>query len=155
MRAMGEVKRRSTQEQLDDLVARFVEADADIAALQEGARAASLRADVSEGLAAGESKRIDALEARAGIDREMIRELQADGLVAQEHVANLEAALQTARMIGAAVGIIMSFYGVPEIAAFDILRKASMDRNVKLRAVADEVVQTGSAGGLPPRHQAG
>jgi AmiR/NasT family two-component response regulator len=52
-------------------------------------------------------------------------------------------------MIGAAVGIIMAFYGVTESAAFQMLKKTSMDRNVKLRAVAEEVVLTGSADGLP------
>lgn len=123
---------------------------ADIEALQEGARRSVQRADRSEERADTAAQRVDALQARVDIDQELIRELQAEGLVSREHATNLEAALQTSRMIGAAVGIVMAFYGVTESAAFELLRQASMDGNRRLRAVAEEVVLTGKSQGLPP-----
>jgi hypothetical protein len=133
-----------TQQQLDDLRALVAGNHADIAALREGAADATRRADA-------EAARFDTLEARARVDHDMIVELQADGLLSREHAENLEAALQSSRLIGAAVGIVMAFYGVPEGDAFEILKKASMDSNLKLRVLAEEVVVTRGARGLPPR----
>ena len=96
--------RGTPQEQIDRLTARLTGAEGDVAALLAGAQRASERADISEGKAANDSVRIDELETNTEMDRVLIRELQADGLLSQEHAANLEAALATSRMIGAAVG---------------------------------------------------
>jgi hypothetical protein len=148
---MGGQNNRDPQRQLDDLAARLSGAEAGIAALEEGAQQSSRRADLSDERMQANSNRISELEDRGAVDREMILALQAEGLVSREEAANLRDALATSRMIGAAVGIIMAFYGVTETGAFDILKKASMDNNVKLRAVAEEVVLTGSANGLPSR----
>jgi AmiR/NasT family two-component response regulator len=81
----------------------------------------------------------------------MITELQAEGLITSEQVTHLEAALETARVIGAAVGVIMTLHRISQVEAFRILKKASMDGNRKLRLVAEEVVLTGHAPGLPSR----
>lgn len=148
---MGGAPERDLQQQLDEVRARLAAVEACLGALQEDVRRAGRRADASEALAAEESERIGALETRGEVDREMIRELQAEGLISREHASHLEAALQTSRMIGAAVGIIMAFYGVTESGAFELLRRASADGNRKLRAVAEEVVLTGRTAGLPPR----
>ena len=88
--------------------------------------------------------RIGNLEERGVVDRALLLELQADGLVAKEHAENLEKALATSRIIGAAVGIVMARHGLTEAPAFDVLCKLSMDTNRKLRDVADEVVLTGA-----------
>ena len=97
---------------------------------------------------AEDSRRIDELEARVALNREVILELQGDGLVAREHVQNLEAALESARVIGAAVGIVMAEYRCTQADAFETLKKASQDHNVKLRRLAEGLVLTGDVGAL-------
>lgn len=140
----------STEQQLEDLATQVHGQRADIEALQSLAEEASRRAEAIEERADLEGRRVDALEARADVDREIIRELQAEGLVDREHARNLEAALQTSRVIGAAVGITMAFHGVTETMAFELLRKASNDRNCKLRSLAQQVVLTGDVRDLQP-----
>lgn len=116
------------------------------------------RADAAEGRnneenvrARDDRRRLADLEGRVDAHDEMIHELQAEGLITSEQVTNLEAALETARVIGAAVGVIMTLHHVSQVEAFRILKKASMDGNRKLRLVAEEVVLTGHAPGLPSR----
>ena len=116
------------------------------------------RADTADGRTAAEDvrsrddrRRIADVEGRLDVHEELIAELQAEGLISSEHAAHLEVALQTARMIGAAVGIVMTVYRVGEVEAFELLKKASMEGNRKLRLVAEEVVRTGNAPGLPSR----
>ena len=94
-------------------------------------------------------RRADASEERAEIDRALIAELQAEGLIQQAHAENLEAALRTSRTIGAALGIVMTHRRVDEGDAFQILRRASQDSNTKLHAIADDVVSTGDVSWLP------
>lgn len=57
--------------------------------------------------------------------------------------ANLERALSTSRMIGIAIGILMSENHITEKQAFGMLRESSQRLNRKLRDVADEVTETG------------
>ncbi|WP_393100125.1 ANTAR domain-containing protein [Streptomyces sp. LN325] len=56
-------------------------------------------------------------------------------------------ALETRHEIGEAMGILMERYGLPENAAFKVLKKASQDRNVKLREIARQVCETGEKPG--------
>ena len=70
-------------------------------------------------------------------------------LEAQVH--NLQTALETRSIIGAAVGIAMAAYKVPYEAGFALLAIASQRTNRKLRDVAEDVVLTGQA---PPHHPA-
>ncbi|MEU7338380.1 MULTISPECIES: GAF and ANTAR domain-containing protein [unclassified Streptomyces] len=56
-------------------------------------------------------------------------------------------ALETRHEIGEAMGILMERYGLPENAAFGVLKKASQDRNVKLREIARQVCETGEKPG--------
>lgn len=56
---------------------------------------------------------------------------------------NLMKALQSSRQISTAVGILMSTHRLPHAEAFELLRRASMDLNAKLREVAEEVNLTG------------
>ena len=94
------------------------------------------------------SGRIDDLEEQSRIDRELLLELQADRLLQTEQVGHLEEALASARRIGAAVGIVMAQHRMTEEQAFGVIRKASNDRNAKLRHVAEDIVESGSTDGL-------
>jgi hypothetical protein len=123
------------QEQIDDLVRQMVTNRSDIEALEDRAQEAERRAARFEA-------RADASEARAQIDRDMIAELQRDGVVSQEHAAQLEHALRSSRVVGAAIGLIMSSRQVAEEDAFRILRSASNDSNRKVRDLAAELVDS-------------
>ena len=57
-----------------------------------------------------------------------------------EHGENLESALESSRVIGVAVGILMEQSSVSRAAAFRILSLASQRSNVKLRDLAERIV---------------
>jgi len=61
----------------------------------------------------------------------------------QHRAAQLREALSTREMIGQAQGILMERERVSAEQAFDILRKASQHLNLKLRVVAQSLVDTG------------
>lgn len=145
------------RDQLEDLQSRANAADRRASASESRADKAESRADDSATRADAEAGRTDAedersrddhrriteIEGRVDVHDEMIAELQAEGLVSSEQAKNLEIALQTARTIGAAVGIVMTRYRVSEVGAFELLKKASQESNRKLRLVAADVVLTG------------
>jgi GAF domain-containing protein len=56
----------------------------------------------------------------------------------------LTQALESRDVIGQAKGLLMSRYRLSAGAAFELLRRTSQDRNVKLREIAAQVVETGS-----------
>lgn len=64
----------------------------------------------------------------------------------QDDVRNLTTALESSRVISSAVGILMATHRLSRDDAFAVLRRTSMDLNLKLRAVAEHVEFTG---GLP------
>lgn len=68
---------------------------------------------------------------------------------AEDQAANLEAALESSRAIGVAIGVLMSARKVTQEQAFTLLRVASQNLHRKLRAVAAEVVETGTLPDLP------
>jgi ANTAR domain/GAF domain len=61
----------------------------------------------------------------------------------ERRAANLQAALATREMIGQAQGILMERERITPDQAFDILRRASQHLNVKLRDIAQNLVDTG------------
>jgi transcriptional regulator with GAF, ATPase, and Fis domain len=63
---------------------------------------------------------------------------------------NLHAALATRELIGAALGILMERERVSADQAFAILRRASQHLNVKLRDVAQNLVETGETPDIGP-----
>lgn len=65
---------------------------------------------------------------------------------------NLEAALVTRELIGRAEGILMERERVTSEQAFELLRRASQRLNVKLRDVAQNLVDTGTMTEHPPNH---
>ena len=83
------------------------------------------------------------LQAGGVVDRGVIEHLLSDGLIDRNKIQNLEAALVSARRIGAAIGIVMASHKVTEDQAFMILRRASETTSRKLRVVADDVLLTG------------
>jgi len=63
---------------------------------------------------------------------------------AEHQTEHLNRALETNRRIGMAIGILMRELRCTEEQAFDLLRKGSMQSNVKLRDVAERVIYTGT-----------
>ncbi|MFT4109035.1 ANTAR domain-containing protein [Propionicimonas sp.] len=66
-----------------------------------------------------------------------------DAQRAADRTANLEYAVESHRMIGQAVGILVERHRLTPAKAFDLLRAASQTRNLKLREVAQRVIETG------------
>jgi AmiR/NasT family two-component response regulator len=67
-------------------------------------------------------------------------------LAADEQMTHLRIALESNRRIGMAIGVLMALRKVDEQAAFELLKRSSSRRNVKLRLVAEEVIRTGTLG---------
>jgi GAF domain-containing protein len=65
-------------------------------------------------------------------------------LSALDRESNLRRALQSREVIGQAMGILMERHRITASQAFDVMVHASQRSNVKLRAIADELVRTGS-----------
>jgi len=64
-------------------------------------------------------------------------------------IDNLNEALRTRTLIGEAVGIVMARYQLEEQQAFAFLTRLSQTRNVKLREVARELVESVGGGDTP------
>lgn len=56
--------------------------------------------------------------------------------------AGLNVALDSRKRIGQAQGILMERHGLDEATAFEVLRRYSQDHNIKLRQVAEDLVDT-------------
>lgn len=65
--------------------------------------------------------------------------------------SDFQIALSTSRQIGTAIGILMARNLVTSHEAFEQLRSASQQLNIKLRDLAAQVEMTGELGGLPAR----
>jgi AmiR/NasT family two-component response regulator len=63
---------------------------------------------------------------------------------AERRADNLERGLMSNRRIGMAIGVLMTIRHLTEQQAFDELRAASMRHHVKLRALAEQVIYTGT-----------
>lgn len=75
---------------------------------------------------------------------------QAGTAIAYAHeVADLRTALEARRTIGQAIGILMERYELTDEQAFAFLTRLSSHRNVKLRQVAQEIVDEAQARGKP------
>lgn len=87
---------------------------------------------------------------RPGIDRDAIQlaELFAShaaiALGRARHEHQLQESVSSRQAIGTAVGIVMERYGIDEDRAFQFLARASSTSNIKLRAIAEEIVATTS-----------
>lgn len=74
-------------------------------------------------------------------ENDLLRERLA---AAEAKAENLEIALQSSRVIGAATGILMIQRSLTRDDAFDLLRRASQTANVKIRDLAEHVLYTGT-----------
>ena len=90
------------------------------------------------------SRRGDDLQRRHLVDRLLIAQLEAEGMVDRAKIANLEVALVTARRIGAAVGILMAMHKLTDVDAFARLREVSQQTGRKLKDIAEDVLLTGA-----------
>jgi GAF domain-containing protein len=63
-------------------------------------------------------------------------------LAASEKEEHLQRAVTNRTVIGQAEGILMERFGIEAEPAFQVLRRVSQDRNVKLHLVAEELVRT-------------
>jgi AmiR/NasT family two-component response regulator len=61
----------------------------------------------------------------------------------ERRAAGLAAALRTREIIGEALGILMERERINANQAFDVLRRASQHLNIKLRDIAQDLVDTG------------
>lgn len=106
-------------------------------------------AEVAEGLAAGADDYVRKpfepveLAARLRTHLELARGRGAAATKDAERAANLQNALESNRLIGMAIGVLMSSQRVTSAQAFDLLRVRSNQTNRKLRDVAEEVVLSG------------
>jgi ANTAR domain len=73
-----------------------------------------------------------------------------DFAAAQAKVANLETALESARTIGMAIGILMERLKIAPPDAFDVLVRASQHEHRRLRDIASDLVFSGELGHVPP-----
>ena len=78
-----------------------------------------------------------------GLYRGQIESLRRELEQARDEVTHLQRALQNSRDIGAAVGILMTTYKLPQAQAFELLRRSSQDANVKVARLALDVIDTG------------
>jgi len=121
---------------------------AEVDSLRQRANRADDRADQGDARFTAQDARMDTMEAQSGLDRKVIAQLQAEGLVGDEHAAHLQAALSTSRRIGAAIGMVMLTRQVDEVEAFELLCAASQHSNRKLRALTEEIVSKGDLSGI-------
>ena len=133
---------------LADLEAAVAANRVDVDALRDRANLADDRADEGDQRSAAQDARMDTMEARSALDREVIAQLQADGLLGDEHAAHLEQALRTSRRIGAAIGMVMLTHRVDEVRAFELLCATSQHSNRRLRGLADDIVSKGDTSGI-------
>ncbi|CUR57517.1 hypothetical protein NOCA1130070 [metagenome] len=126
------------QRQIDDLVALVTKGRTDIDALSTQADETLARITVNRA-------DIDALQECVTLNRELIAELQSDGVVRREHTDQLEKALTTSRTIGAAVGVLMASRNIDQEEALRVLREASSRANTPMRELAEVIVAGRSA----------
>lgn len=130
---MESVNTPDLQQQIDELVAIVERGRQDIDTLAQRADEMTARMTVNRA-------DIDQLQEHVAIDRELIAELQADGVVSREHTAQLEKALATSRTIGAAVGVLMASRKVDQDEAIRLLKEASSKANTPMRRLAEVIV---------------
>jgi hypothetical protein len=89
------------------------------------------------------SRQVGALQDVQTISR-LFSDHAAVALAYSMEIKTLREAVQTRTRIGQAVGIVMERYKIPEQQAFAFLTRLSQDRNVKLRHVADDIIEAGA-----------
>lgn len=79
---------------------------------------------------------------RADVDEAMaIAAHAAVAVAAAEEISHLHLALDSRTMIGQATGLVMAYYGLSAGQGFQLLRRLSSERNVKIASIAREMVE--------------
>lgn len=86
---------------------------------------------------------LDILGQEVESEHHELLELRARLLEAEVQIGHLKAALDSARTIGMAMGIIMERAKCTPEEAFNVLAELSQQSNIKLRLVADQIVFSG------------
>jgi len=131
----SDVRADASQARADEAEVRADKADVRADKAEARADRADLRADLGD-------LRVDKIAAAEFIDRELIAELQTEGELTREHLRELEQALRSSRVIGAAIGMLMATRNLDEDQAFAVLAKASHDADQRLRDVAELLVRS-------------
>ena len=63
-------------------------------------------------------------------------------LLTARHEESLALAVDARKLVGQAMGILMERHNIDSDAAFAVLRRYSQDTNIKLRDVAQQVIET-------------
>lgn len=100
---------------------------------------------------ASEPNAFDQVDIGIGAMLSAISSVALQHAIEQKRRVNLEIALESSRVIGMAMGIIMASTLSTADQAFDTLRRVSQETNRKLRDVALEVTETGTV----PEHRRG
>lgn len=145
----GEVRADVERGRTDALEARADAANDRADASELRADESDVRADKAESRADAQDTKLGDVESRLDVDEALLAELQAEGLVDREQADHLKEALRSARLIGAATGMVMAERHCTQTGAFAILSKASQNSNRKLRVIADDLVRSGDTSGLP------
>ncbi len=82
-----------------------------------------------------------------GILGDELMHLQDELGLAHKQVAQLESGLRSNRRIGIAVGIVMERFRLTPDDAFGVLQRLSQERNEKLHAIAERIVDNGELPG--------
>lgn len=69
-------------------------------------------------------------------------------LAAAHRIESLETALENRTLIGQAEGILMERFSIDAVTAFAVLRRASQQSQVKIRELAEQLVQNGDISGI-------
>lgn len=139
-----------SERRLDEIETAVTAIQANLHTLRQQASRADERAAEHDARSDAQDARMDSMEAQSALDRRVFAQLQADGLVSDEHTAHLEKALSSSRRIGAAIGMVMHAKDVDEAGAFELLCRTSQHSNRRLRALADEIVGKGDVSILEP-----
>ncbi len=75
-----------------------------------------------------------------GILAQLFAHQSAMALAYARHVSELKQALQTRQLIGQAVGVTMERFDLDDVRAFSFLTRLSQDNNIKLRVVAERLL---------------
>ncbi len=121
-----------------------VDVDALRTSSEARARAAALRAELDTRPRQFRQSTVRLQPRAAEPTVEELDDLRTRAEAAESRADNLERALASNRRIGMAIGILLTRLHCSEEQAFEVLRRESMRRNVKVAQLAEQVVYTGT-----------
>lgn len=95
------------------------------------------------------SRRADAFTAGEVVRVGLVARHAGHSLRQVDRIANLVDAMHTREVIGQAQGIVMERYGLTSVQAMNFLRRSSQQSQVRIRALAEQMVSARDSGFLP------